>query len=69
MIAFALLIKAQTHQQHFQHAAKQSYIGLGYATIAAENVKADTTPMVGFSPDTLNEFLELKRQGLKVLQF
>ena len=39
------LFKNQTSEQHFQHAAKQSYIGLGYATIAAANEQVDATPM------------------------
>ncbi|MEO8772053.1 MAG: nitroreductase family protein [Ferruginibacter sp.] len=59
------LFEKQTPQQHFQHAAKQSYIGLGYATIAAANEQVDATPMEGFNPEALDELLELKKQGLK----
>ena len=59
------LFKTQTHQQHFQHAAKQSYIGLGYATIAAANEQVDATPMEGFNPGALDELLELKKRHLK----
>ena len=33
------LFETQTKEQHFNHAAIQSYIGLGYATIAAANQK------------------------------
>jgi hypothetical protein len=33
------LFETQTKEQHFKHAAIQSYIGLGYATIAAANQK------------------------------
>ena len=59
------LFKTQTPEQHFQHAAKQSYIGLGYATIAAANEQVDSTPMEGFNPEALDELLELKKQGLR----
>ena len=55
----------QTHQQHFDHAAKQAYIGLGFALIAASNEDVDSTPMEGFDPDGLDELLELKKQGLR----
>lgn len=55
----------QTNQQHFDHAAKQAYIGLGFALIAAANEKVDSTPMEGFDPEALDELLELKKQGLK----
>jgi nitroreductase/dihydropteridine reductase len=59
------LFKTQTPEQQFQHAAKQSYIGLGYATIAAANEQVDATPMEGFNAESLDELLELKKQGLK----
>jgi len=59
------LFKKQTSERHFQHAAKQSYIGLGYATIAAANEEVDATPMKGFNPEALDELLGLKTQGLK----
>jgi len=55
----------QTPIEHFNHAAKQSYIGLGYATIAAAIEQVDATPMEGFNPEELDELLELKKQGLK----
>ncbi len=59
------LFKTQTNEQHFQHAAKQSYIGLGYATIAAANEQVVATPMEGFSAEALDELLNLKKQALK----
>lgn len=59
------LFKKQTPEQHFNHAAKQAYIGLGFALIAAANEKVDSTPMEGFNPDALDELLELKRKGLR----
>lgn len=33
------LFETQTKEQYFNHTANQSYIGLGYATIAAANQK------------------------------
>ena len=54
-----------TKEQHFAHAAKQSYIGLGYATIAAAIEKIDATPMEGFNPAAVDELLELNKKGLK----
>ncbi|MEO8764280.1 MAG: nitroreductase family protein [Ginsengibacter sp.] len=60
-----VLFKEQTPEQNFEHAAKQSYIGLGYATIAAANEKVDATPMEGFNPEAVDELLELRKQGLK----
>jgi len=59
------LFEKQSTEQHFNHAAKQSYIGLGYASIAAANQKIDATPMEGFNPEALDELLDLKKQGLK----
>lgn len=59
------LFKKQTPEQHFNHAAKQAYIGLGFALIAVANEKVDSTPMEGFNPDALDELLELKRKGLR----
>ena len=55
----------QTKEQHFDHAAKQSYIGLGFALFTAAIEKVDTTPMEGFDSKALDELLELKKKGLK----
>jgi len=59
------LFETQTLEQHFQHAAKQLYIGLGYGTIEAANEQIDSTPMDGFNPDNLDELMQLKKQGLR----
>lgn len=50
----------QTH-----HAAKQAYISFGLAIAAAAEQKVDATPMEGFSPEEIDELLDLKSQGLK----
>lgn len=55
----------QTKEQHFDHAAKQAYIGLGFALFTAALEKVDTTPMEGFDSKALDELLELKKKGLK----
>ncbi|WP_133471352.1 NAD(P)H-dependent oxidoreductase [Paraglaciecola marina] len=52
-------------QTNFEHAARQAYIGLGTALIAAAEMKVDCTPMEGFSPDKVDEILNLKEKGLK----
>ncbi|KRD58769.1 NAD(P)H-dependent oxidoreductase [Flavobacterium sp. Root935] len=50
---------------HANHAAKQVYIVLGVALIAAAEQKIDATPMEGFDASALDELLNLKDKGLK----
>ena len=50
---------------NFQHAAKQAYIGLGTALIAATFEEVDATPMEGFDPAGIDEILGLKARGLR----
>ncbi len=50
---------------NFQHAARQVYIGLGAALIAAAFEEVDSTPMEGFDPDALDEILDLRARGLR----
>jgi len=50
---------------NFTHAAKQAYIGLGTALIAAAYQEVDSTPMEGFNPAALDEILNLKEKGLR----
>ena len=50
---------------NFQHAAKQSYIGLSAALIAAAYEGVDSTPMEGFDPAALDEILGLRARGLR----
>lgn len=50
---------------HAQHAAKQAYISLGIAMVAAAEQKVDATPMEGFIPEKMDELLGLKEYGLK----
>jgi nitroreductase len=50
---------------NFQHAARQAYIGLGAALIAAAYEEVDGTPMEGFDPKALDEILGLQARGLR----
>jgi len=50
---------------NYQHAARQAYIGLGTALIAAAEEHVDATPMEGFDPKALDEILGLKALGLR----
>ncbi|GAA0656372.1 NAD(P)H-dependent oxidoreductase [Rheinheimera tangshanensis] len=52
-------------ETNFQHAARQAYIGLGSALIAAAELKVDSTPMEGFDPVKVDEILGLKEKGLR----
>jgi len=50
---------------NFMHAAKQVYIALGTALIAAAEEQVDSTPMEGFDPQALDALLNLKEKGLR----
>jgi nitroreductase/dihydropteridine reductase len=50
---------------NFQHAAKQAYIAMGVALIAAAFEEVDSTPMEGFDPKALDGILNLSARGLR----
>lgn len=50
---------------NFNWSAKQTYIALGFALIAAAEEKIDSTPMEGFDKMLLNDLLNLKEKGLR----
>lgn len=52
-------------EENFEHAARQAYIGLGSALIAAAEVQVDSTPMEGFEPAKVDEILNLPALGLR----
>ena len=52
-------------ETNYNHAAKQAYIGLGTALIAAAYEEVDCTPMEGFDPAALDKILDLKAKGLR----
>jgi nitroreductase / dihydropteridine reductase len=45
--------------------AKQAYIALGFALVAAAHEEVDSTPMEGFDKNMLDELLNLKEKGLR----
>lgn len=56
---------AKDAEENFNHAAKQAYISLGIAMVAAAELKVDATPMEGFTNSALDELLNLKEKGLR----
>ena len=50
---------------NYQHAARQAYIGLGTALIAAAEEQVDATTMEGFDPKAVDTVLNLKERGLR----
>jgi len=52
-------------EENFNHAAKQAYIALGMAMVAASYEKVDCTPMEGFSADKVDAILGLREKGLR----
>ena len=56
---------ARDAEVNFQHAARQAYIGLGTALIAAAEEQVDATPMEGFDPTALDDILGLRAKGLR----
>jgi nitroreductase/dihydropteridine reductase len=55
----------QPQEEHFIHAARQSYIGLAMALAQAAELKIDTTPAEGFDNKLVDKVLELEQKGLK----
>ncbi len=58
-------IGTKTQEQKFEWAARQTYIALGTALLAAAEQGVDATPMEGFDPAALDELLHLKEKGLR----
>lgn len=52
-------------ETNYQHAARQAYIGVGTALIAAAYEGIDSTPMEGFDPAKVDEILGLRERGLR----
>jgi len=50
---------------NYQHAARQAYIALGVALVAAACEEVDSTPIEGFDPDALDALLNLRPRGLR----
>lgn len=58
-------LSQQTKEEHFNHTARQAYIGFGLAIAAAAEQKVDATPMEGFINEELDKLLGLEKLGLK----
>ena len=56
---------AQSAEENFNWTARQTYIALGTALVAAAAAQVDSTPMEGFNPSALDELLGLKEKGLR----
>jgi len=56
---------ARDSQVNFEHAARQAYIGLGVALVAAAFEEVDSTPMEGFDAEALDKVLGLQARGLR----
>lgn len=50
---------------NYAHAARQAYIALGFALVAAAEQEVDSTPMEGFDPARVDQILGLKGRGLR----
>lgn len=55
----------RTAEVNYAHAARQAYIALGVALIAAAEQQVDSTPMEGFDPEAVDAILGLKARGLR----
>ena len=58
-------ISNMSEEQKTTWAQKQTYIGLGFALVAAATEGVDSTPMEGFVPAKVDEILGLNELGLK----
>ena len=52
-------------EANFEHAARQTYIALTTAMMAAACEEVDCTPMEGFDNAALDQILDLRAQGLR----
>ncbi len=59
------IVAEQGTEANYQVAARQVYIGLGIALIAAAFEEVDSTPMEGFDPAAVDEILDLKSKNLR----
>lgn len=52
-------------EANYQAAARQTYIGLGIALVAAAFEEVDATPMEGFDPAAVDQILDLESKQLR----
>ncbi|WP_262709471.1 nitroreductase family protein [Sphingobacterium thalpophilum] len=58
-------ILSRPEEDNFNWAARQAYIALGTALVAAAELKIDSTPMEGFDSTKFDALLQLREQGLR----
>lgn len=59
------IVAERGQEANYQAAARQAYIGLGSALIAAASEQVDATPMEGFDPAAVDEILGLGARHLR----
>ena len=59
------IVASRTKEQNAEAAARQVYIALGLAMVAAAEEHVDSTPMEGFDPKAVDEILGLGERRLK----
>ncbi|KQQ33787.1 NAD(P)H-dependent oxidoreductase [Duganella sp. Leaf126] len=59
------IVASRTLEQNAEAAARQVYIALGLAMVAAAEEHVDSTPMEGFDPKAVDEILGLGARHLK----
>ncbi|RFP10655.1 MULTISPECIES: NAD(P)H-dependent oxidoreductase [unclassified Duganella] len=59
------IVAARGQQANFDSAARQAYIALGVAMVAAAFEGVDATPMEGFDPAAVDQILSLKERKLR----
>jgi nitroreductase/dihydropteridine reductase len=59
------IVSARGTAANFDAAARQAYIGLGAALIAAAFEEVDATPMEGFDPAAVDQLLGLTERHLR----
>lgn len=65
MRTYGMNFVAQSAEENFNWSARQTYIALGTALVAAASLEVDSTPMEGFDGASLDAFLGLEERGLK----
>lgn len=59
------LFAQKTPEEHFEHAARQAYIGFGLAIAQAALLQVDASPMEGFNGPEVDQVLNLQERGLR----
>jgi len=68
MAGYVDMLRGMTQRsadENFNWLARQAYIALGTALIAAANEQVDATPMEGFDATALDKLLKLNEKGLR----